>query len=86
METGLPSPLPVAPSWTRGSAGDIAWYEAGTGAPVVLVHAIDAAASAHEITPLFDTLRQRRRVIALDLPGFGRSDRPDIRYRPRHMR
>lgn len=86
MAVTAPSPLAVEPSWIPGPLGRIAWYEDGTGEPVVLVHAIDAAASAKEIQPLFDAFRSRRRAIALDLPGFGRSDRPRARYRPRHMR
>jgi pimeloyl-ACP methyl ester carboxylesterase len=52
--------------------------------PVVLVHSIHAAASAWEMRGLFDRLRpdrdRRRRVIALDLLGFGASERPDIDY------
>jgi pimeloyl-ACP methyl ester carboxylesterase len=85
MDHIAPSPLAVEPAWIPGPLGKLAWYEDGTGEPVVLVHAIDAAASAMEIRPLFDAFRQRRRAIALDLPGFGRSDRPRERYRPHHM-
>jgi pimeloyl-ACP methyl ester carboxylesterase len=74
------------PTWLTGLLGDIAYYEAGTGDPVVLVHAIDAAGSANEIEPLFEGLRADRRTIAFDLPGFGLSARPAVRYRPGHMR
>lgn len=53
--------------------------------PVVLVHAVNAAASAAEMRPLFDHLSRSRRALALDLLGYGRSSRPRMRYTPRLM-
>jgi pimeloyl-ACP methyl ester carboxylesterase len=58
-----------------GDAGRIAVYAGGSGPPVLLVHSINALASAAEIRPLFETLRQGHSVYALDLPGYGLSDR-----------
>lgn len=52
------------------------------GAPLVLVHSINAAPSAFEMKPLFDHYRSTRRVYALELPGFGFSDRGDRVYSP----
>lgn len=54
----------------------------GSGRPVVLVHSVNAAASAYEMRPLFEALRGSRPVYALDLPGFGFSDRSDRHYTP----
>ncbi|HML21032.1 MAG TPA: alpha/beta fold hydrolase [Aggregatilinea sp.] len=54
----------------------------GTGHPLVLVHSINAAGSAFEMRPLFDFYRGKRPVYALDLPGFGFSDRADRDYSP----
>ena len=85
-DPSLPPPFDVEPTWLDAPSGRIACYEAGSGEPVVLMHAIDAAASAMEMRPLVEGLRQDRRTVAFDLPGFGRSDRPNIRYRPSHMR
>jgi pimeloyl-ACP methyl ester carboxylesterase len=48
----------------------------------VLLHSINAAASSYEMKPLFERYRGRRRVYALDLPGFGFSDRSDREYTP----
>ncbi len=48
--------------------------------PLVLVHSIHAAASAWEMRELFTRLGTERRVFALDLLGFGASERPDIDY------
>jgi len=55
------------------------------GAPVLLVHSVNAAASAYEVRPIYEGLRTERSVYALDLPGYGRSGRPHRRYTPRLM-
>jgi pimeloyl-ACP methyl ester carboxylesterase len=52
------------------------------GRPLVLIHSINAAPSAFEMKPLFERYRSQRPVYALDLPGFGRSDRSNRRYSP----
>lgn len=53
--------------------------------PLLLVHSVNAAASAAEIAPLFAHYRRQRAVYALELPGFGFSDRSDRPYTPRLM-
>jgi pimeloyl-ACP methyl ester carboxylesterase len=77
-------PLPTAVSGERREiemrAGRLSYYVAGTGAPVLLVHSINAAGSAYEVRPIFEHMRAQRRVYALDLPGFGFSDRAPRRY------
>lgn len=55
------------------------------GRPLVLIHSVNAAASAYEMGPLFQYYRQQRPVYALDLPGFGFSDRPDRVYTPQYF-
>lgn len=64
------------------SAGRLAYYVDGRagGRPVVLLHAVDAAASSREVAPLFNALRRERPVYALDLPGFGLSERTNRFY------
>jgi pimeloyl-ACP methyl ester carboxylesterase len=47
---------------------------------VLLLHGIHAAASSKEFDQIFDLLADDYHVIAPDLPGFGRSDRPDVAY------
>jgi pimeloyl-ACP methyl ester carboxylesterase len=72
-------------------AGRISWYYAGpvrstrATVPLLLVHSVNAAASAYEVKPLYDRYGQLRPVYALDLPGFGFSERSDRRYTPRLM-
>jgi pimeloyl-ACP methyl ester carboxylesterase len=53
--------------------------------PLLLVHSVNAAATAYEMKTLFEHYRSMRAVYALDLPGFGLSDRSDRKYTPRLM-
>ena len=59
----------------RGYRGEVS-----EGTPLVLLHSINAAPSAMEMRPLFEHYRDKRPVMAPDLPGFGLSDRPDVLY------
>ena len=65
-------------------AGRIHYYadDSASGRPLVLIHSINAAPSAFEMKPLFERYRSQRPVFALDLPGFGHSDRSNRRYSP----
>jgi pimeloyl-ACP methyl ester carboxylesterase len=67
-----------------GDLGRISYYRAGPeqGRPLLLVHSVNAAPSVFEMKPLFEHYRATRPVFALDLPGFGFSDRPDRPYSP----
>jgi len=65
--------------------GDLACYVAGQGPPLLLVHSMNATGSAAEMRPLLETFRATRTVFAIDLPGFGRSNRSDRAYGPRLM-
>lgn len=67
-------------------AGTLAYYEAGgDGPPLLLVHSINAAGSAYEVRPLYEHYRSARKVYALELPGFGFSERRKRVYTPRLM-
>jgi pimeloyl-ACP methyl ester carboxylesterase len=66
-------------------AGRLSAYAAGQGPPLLLVHSVNAAASVAEVAPLFEHYRATRTVFALDLPGFGFSERSDRDYNPRLM-
>lgn len=52
------------------------------GRPLVLIHSVNAAASAFEMGPLFRHYRGKRPVYALDLPGYGQSNRLQRDYTP----
>jgi pimeloyl-ACP methyl ester carboxylesterase len=77
--------LPAALDAERFAFDGLSCYEAGAGRPLLLVHSINAAASAAEVRPLFDHYRATRRVFAIDLPGYGFSDRSERDYTPRLM-
>lgn len=84
--TGTLAPAMDAPVQELRSerAGRLACYadETASGRPLVLVHSLNAAPSAFEMKPLFEHYRSRRPVFALDLPGFGLSERGERRYSP----
>jgi pimeloyl-ACP methyl ester carboxylesterase len=82
-------PLPAAldaerVSFDSPTAGLLSYYvdRQAEGRPLVLIHSINAAASAYEMRPLFERYRGRRPVYALELPGFGFSARSDRNYTP----
>jgi pimeloyl-ACP methyl ester carboxylesterase len=52
----------------------------GAGPPIVLVHSVHAAASSFEMRNVFEPLSQRHTVYAVDLLGFGKSERPAAPY------
>jgi pimeloyl-ACP methyl ester carboxylesterase len=66
------------------TAGALSFYadRRGAGRPLVLIHSINAGASGYEMRPLFEQYRGERPVYALDLPGFGFSERSDRAYSP----
>lgn len=73
-----------------GRAGRLSYYtalpmEEPAGRPLLLVHSVNAAASAFEVRPLFEHYRRTRPVYALELPGFGFSERGARDYTPRLM-
>lgn len=55
------------------------YFEAGEGAPVVLIHGNGVTAEDYVASGLFDRLAENHRVIAFDRPGFGYSKRPRSR-------
>ncbi len=83
----LPAPLPGDVVQLDGSAGPLACYVAspGKGRPLLLVHSVNAAASAAEVRPIYEHAQQSRPTWAFDLPGYGLSDRSDRSYTPRLM-
>lgn len=78
----LPPALDGMQRTYRWRGMNVAYTEAGdTSDPdLVLLHGINAAASSGEWRALFDRLSEEYHVVAPDLPGFGRSDRPAVRY------
>src|SRR6266480_7978953 len=51
----------------------------GTGTPLVLVHGLGSSAAV-EFYYNLEPLAAHHRVLAIDLPGFGKSDKPVLAY------
>ncbi|MGU3538405.1 alpha/beta fold hydrolase [Methylobacterium sp. A54F] len=83
----LPPALPGRHECLSSPVGGLAFYgsDEAEGVPLLLIHSINAAANAYEVRPLYQHYRGRRPVYALDLPGFGFSERSRRRYTPRTM-
>lgn len=69
--------------WFTWRGHRIAYTKRGAGPPVLLVHGIHATASSFEWRFNVDELARHHTVFTIDLLGFGRSDRPAIRYSAR---
>jgi pimeloyl-ACP methyl ester carboxylesterase len=67
------------------AAGPVAVHTAGSGPPLLLVHSVNAAASAAELRPLHEHYAKTHTVFSPDLPGYGATARPDRLYTPRLM-
>ena len=82
---GLPPALPAE----RFEVDGLGCYTAGQGPPLLLVHSVNAAASAAEVrpvlAPVYEAFSATRTVFAIDLPGNGFSSRTDCAYTPRLM-
>ncbi|MDX1932985.1 MAG: alpha/beta fold hydrolase [Capsulimonadales bacterium] len=62
--------------------GDIFYKKMGEGPPLLLIHGIGAGCSSFEWRHVWEPLAEGHTVYALDLPGFGKSDKPAIEYTP----
>lgn len=82
----LPDALPgERRTFSSRDAGQLSYYRnqpGMAGRPLVLIHSINAAASAYEMRPLYLHYRTHRPVFALDWPGFGFSERSKRVYSP----
>ncbi len=81
----LPPAIPAEQKrYNNREAGFLSYYvdTSGSGTPLVLIHSINAAGSAYEMRPIFEHYRGKRPVYALDLPGFGFSERANRVFSP----
>ena len=67
------------------AAHDAAGVDLATTVPLLLVHSINASASAAEMRTLFERYGWHRPTLALELPGFGSSQRGPLDYSPAMM-
>jgi pimeloyl-ACP methyl ester carboxylesterase len=85
MTPALPAALGGERFEFASQAGRLSVYVTGQGPPLLLIHSINASASAAEMRPLHEHYRATRTVFSVDLPGYGFSDRSDRPYTPRLM-
>lgn len=78
----LSAPLDGMQRTYRWRGMNVAYTETGDAddPDLVLLHGVNAAASSGEWRAVFDRLGEEYHVVAPDLPGFGNSDRPPLRY------
>ena len=69
--------------WFNWRGHRIAYTKRGAGPPILLVHGIYATASSFEWRFNVDEFARHHTVFTIDLLGFGRSDRPAVRYSAR---
>ena len=86
----LPAPVSGQRHEIGSPVGRLTYYSAspetdGKLPPLLLIHSINAAGSAYEVKPLYEHYRRSRTVYALELPGFGHSERGQREYSVRMM-
>lgn len=76
----MEQPLPGDIAYYEWVYGRVAFYRLGQGMPLLLVHNPNAGGSAWEWRKVFPELANHFTVYALDLLGFGLSDKPNAPY------
>src|SRR3954471_10709494 len=72
--SGITDPGRLRFESVKTSVGSVSTMQAGTGHPVVALHGLGGTKAS--FLPTLAALADRFRVIAMDLPGFGDSDKP----------
>jgi pimeloyl-ACP methyl ester carboxylesterase len=78
--SGMTGPERLRFSSVETTVGRLSIVSAGSGAPVILIHGLGATKGS--FLPTVAALADRFRTIALDLPGFGDSEKPLGPYHP----
>lgn len=75
--------LEIAIAWPAGASTRVAVRRLGRGPPLLLVHGL--MTSSYSFRYVFRGLAERFTVYAPDLPGAGRSEKPDTDYHPEEL-
>lgn len=60
--------------------GKVRYTKKGSGTPLLLLHDLTVGSSSYEYHQLIDKLSEKHEVYALDLLGYGLSDKPNVTY------
>lgn len=60
--------------------GKIRYTRKGNGNPILLIHDLTVGSSVYEFNKIVDTLAANHEVYAIDLLGYGLSDKPNMTY------
>lgn len=60
--------------------GKIRYIRKGSGTPILLIHDLSVGSSVYEFNKIIDTLSSNHEVYAIDLLGYGLSDKPNMTY------
>lgn len=65
-------------------AGEINYYvyQRSEKRPLLILHDLHNAGGVHDISPMLEAFSSKRACYAMDLPGFGNSEKSDRPYRP----
>jgi pimeloyl-ACP methyl ester carboxylesterase len=77
----LPEAISAAIFATRifyTSRGQLVYHESGQGGPLVFLHGIYVGASSYEWSKVYPHFAGKHQVLAVDLLGFGESERHDV--------
>lgn len=77
----LPDAISAAIFATRifyASRGQLVYHESGQGSPLVFLHGVYVGASSYEWSKVYPHFAGKHQVLAVDLLGFGESERPDV--------
>jgi pimeloyl-ACP methyl ester carboxylesterase len=86
----LPDAISPAIFATRvfySSRGQVVYHESGQGGPLVFLHGVYVGASSYEWSKVYPHFAEAHQVLAVDLLGFGESERPNPALSPaNHIR
>jgi pimeloyl-ACP methyl ester carboxylesterase len=60
------------------SRGQVVYHESGQGGPLIFLHGVYVGASSYEWSKVYPHFAATHQVLAVDLLGFGESERPDV--------
>ena len=74
------SPAVFATKVLHTTMGEVVYHESGRGPLIIFVHNVGLGASSFEWSRVYPKFTRSHRVIALDLVGFGESERPEAGF------